>query len=134
MDPFSISVGVFGILQTVTLCLKLVKKHVGPSSMSSADAENLKKSLYEFHGTMKSFQMHLKLHADDDERIASLEYLKPAVTRSLDSLHIVKQYIDSGRTEKLFRGVKFDKKLKLSLKSLNDACKLFSMAILADQQ
>lgn len=134
MDPFSLAVGVIGILEGVKSCLKSVKKHLGPSALSSADTDNLIKSLYEFHGAMKSFQAHLELYEDDDERQTSLEYLKPVVARSLKSLQIVKQYLGSGRTEKAFRGVKFDRELKLSLKSLDDASKLFSIAVLADQQ
>lgn len=134
MDPFSISVGILGIISSVTSCLKLAKQHIGPSAMSSTEAESLKKSLYEFLGVMHSFKAHLELHDDDDERLASLEYLTPAVNRSLEALKIVKEYINSGRTDKLFRGVKFDKRLKASLKSLDDARQLFSLAVLADQQ
>ncbi|KAI8262677.1 hypothetical protein K4K58_000478 [Colletotrichum sp. SAR11_239] len=36
--------------------------------------------------------------------------------------------------EKVFRGVKFDKKLKASLKRLDDASKIFSMAVVSNQQ
>lgn len=134
MDPFSIFTGVVGILQGVNTCLKSIKKHIGPSAMSASETEELKRSLYELHGAMRSFQMHLELYDDDEERISALEYLRPAVNGSKESLKIVKQYINSGRTEKFFGGVKFDKQLKASLKSLDDASKLFSMAILADQQ
>jgi len=134
MDPFSITVGVFGLLQTVTSCLKFVKKRVGPSALSASEAEELKRSLYNFHGVMGSFQMHLQLHDDDDDRISSLEYLKPALDRSAESLQIINRYLAGGRTDKLFGGAKFDKQIKSSLKSLDDASKIFNMAVLSDQQ
>jgi hypothetical protein len=134
MDPFSLTVGTIGILQAVTSCLKLAKKYGGPSALSSAEAENLMKTIYEFHGAVRNFQTHLELYEDDETRIASLDYLKPVVNRSLDSFHIVKDYLSSGLAAKTFRGSKFDRKLKASLKSIDDASKLFNMAVLADQQ
>lgn len=134
MDPFSLTVGVFGLVTAVTSCIKGIKKHVGPSSRSSAETESLKKSLCEFLGAMTSFQAHLGLNDDDDERMASLEQLKPVITQSLESLEIVQHFIDSGRTKQILRGIKFDKKIKIALKSLDDASELFKMAILLDQR
>ncbi len=122
------------MLGAVTSCLKLFKKHVGPSSMSAPEAESLKKSLYDFHGVMKSFQTYLDLEADEDDRMIALDHLKPAVNRAQESLQIIKAFLESGRTERLFRGVKFDKKLKLSQRYLDEAKQLFNMAITADEQ
>ena len=76
--------------------------------------------------------MHLQLHDDDDDRITSLEYLKPALDRSAESLQVINRYLAGGRTDKLFGGAKFDKQIKSSLKSLDDASKLFNMAVLCD--
>lgn len=134
MDPFSLTVGSLSILGAVTACLKLAKKHVGPSAMSSAEAGNLMKTLYEFHGAMNNFKTHLDMYDDDDVRMASLEYLKPVVERAYESSKIIKEYLGSGRAAKTFRGSKFDRKLKDSLKALDEAGKLFNMAILSDQQ
>ena len=39
MEPFSLTVGVIGILTALKSCLKLVKKHVGPSTLSSGEAD-----------------------------------------------------------------------------------------------
>jgi len=83
---------------------------------------------------MSSFQANLELSEDDKERRDSLEYLQPVVTRSYEALMIVREYMDGGKTGKLFRGARFDKKLKTALKSLDDASKLFSMASYATQQ
>lgn len=134
MDPLSITAGVIGTLQAVASCLKLIKKHVGPSSMSSEETENLRKSLYNFHAAMSTLQIHLNVHEDDEEQMASLEHLNVAIRHAFESLKIVREYLGGKRTERVFRGVKFDKKLKQSLKALDDASKLFNMAIMADQQ
>ncbi|KAI8277771.1 hypothetical protein K4K59_009416 [Colletotrichum sp. SAR11_240] len=92
------------------------------------------KTLWEVNGVMGSFRTHQELHDDDDDRMASLEYLKPVVSRSHEAIQIIKGYINSGRRERFLQGVKFDKKLKLALKSLDDASKLFSMALVSNQQ
>ncbi|KAF5010745.1 hypothetical protein FDECE_3100 [Fusarium decemcellulare] len=116
------------------MCLKSIKKHIGPSTMSTSETDELQRSLYKCNGAMSNFQMHLELHDDNKEGISALDYLQPAIKRLQESLKLIEQYIRSGRTEKLLRGVKFDKKLKASLKSLGDASKLFQMAIQVDQQ
>lgn len=134
MDPLSITAGVFGMLQAVSSCLKLLKKHVGPSSMSSEETENLRKSLYSFHAATSNLQIHLNIHDDDEEQMASLEHLKDAIRHAFESLQIVREYLGGKRSERVFRGVKFDKKLKQSMKALDDASKLFTMAIMAEQQ
>jgi hypothetical protein len=134
MDPFSLNLGAITILQVVTSCLKLAKKHVGPSALSSVEVANLMKTVYEFHGAMRSFHTHLEIYEDDETRIASLEYFEPVLKQSLESAQIIKEYLGSGLVAKTFRGSKFDRKLKASLKSLDDASKLFSIAVLADQQ
>jgi hypothetical protein len=134
MDPFSLTVGCVNILQVVTSCLKLAKNHVGPSAMSSVEAGNLMKTLYEFHGVMGSFQTHLEMYDDDDMRMGTLKYLMPVVERAYESAKVIEEYLGSGRGAKTFRGAKFDRKLKDSLKLLDEAGKLFKMAILADQQ
>ncbi|KAF4854576.1 hypothetical protein CGCSCA2_v009577 [Colletotrichum siamense] len=134
MDPFSLTVGVLGIVAAAQACLKTIKKRVGASAMSSAEIEGMMKTLYEIHGVMGSFKTHLELHDDDEDRLESLQYLMPVMNRSSEALQIVKDYVNSGRTEKAFRGVKFDKQLKLSLKRLDDASEIFSMAVVSNQQ
>lgn len=134
MDPFSLTVGVLGIVTAAQACLKTIKKRIGPSDMSSTEMDDMMKTLYEIHGVMGSFKTHLDLHDDDEDRLRSLQHLLPVMNRSSEALQIVKDYINSGRMEKVFRGVKFDKKLKASLKRLDDASKIFSMAVVLNQQ
>ncbi|KAK3389894.1 hypothetical protein B0H63DRAFT_464493 [Podospora didyma] len=135
MDPFSVSVGIIGIVSAVKGCLKLANKHVGASAISSEEAEALMKSLYELNGATRNFQMHQELNDDDDDLMASYECLQPVIKRSLEAAQMVKEFLqNNSKIAKAFRGVKFDKKLKVALKSLDEATKLFNMAILADQQ
>lgn len=135
MDPFSITVGTFGLLQAVTTGLKLVKKHLGPSNLSGSEADELRTSLYRFHGPLATFQTHLQMHDDDDQDSGlALEHLRPVIQRSAGALQIVNQYLAGGRTGKLLRAVKFDQRLKTALKCLDDASKLFTTAIMTDQQ
>ncbi|KAK0743542.1 hypothetical protein B0T18DRAFT_448213 [Schizothecium vesticola] len=135
MDPFSISVGVVGLLDAVTKCLRLAKKHFGPSSHSTSDLEELKRTLYQLHGAVGTFYMHIKLYDDEEEDcVGSLEALLPVVDRSNEALKIIKQFLSSGRTSKLFGGAKFDKQIKTALKNLDEARRVFSEAVTADQQ
>ncbi len=135
MDPFSLTLGIISLLEALKSSLKLARKHgVGPSALSSVEAENLKKTLLELHGATNNFKTCLDISDDEEWNMASLEYLKPVVERSFESLQIVRDYLGSRRTVKAFRGANFDKKLKVSLKSLDDASKLFAMAVSVDQQ
>ncbi|KAK1965453.1 hypothetical protein LY78DRAFT_95383 [Colletotrichum sublineola] len=134
MDPFSLTAGAIGIITAVASCLKAIKKNIGPSAMSAPETEDMMKTLYEIHGVVGSFKAHLDLHDDDDDRMESLRYLMPVINRSSEALQAVKDYVSSGRAEKAFRGTKFDKTLRVSLKRLDDASKVFSMAILSNQQ
>lgn len=134
MDPFSLTVGVVGILTAAQSCLKMIKKQIGPSAMSSEEMQNMMKTLWGINGVMGSFKAYQELHDDDDDRMSSLEYLKPVATRSCEAIQIIKDYIGSGRRERFLHGVKFDKKLKLALKALEDASRLFSMALVSNQQ
>ncbi|KAF0319210.1 hypothetical protein GQ607_013603 [Colletotrichum asianum] len=134
MDPFSLTVGVLGILSAVTSCLKTVGNHIGPSAMSSEELRSTTKALYDFHGAMKNLETHLELHRDDTNRTKSLQHLKPIVARSYESLQVIEEYMAGSRSRKAFGGVKFDKKLKLSLKSLDDYGKIFNVAILSSHE
>lgn len=135
MDPFSITVGTCGLLQAVTTGLKLVKKHLALSNLSGSEAGEPRTSLYRFHGPLATFQTHLQRYDDDDDDSGlALEHLRPVIQRSAEALQIVNQYLAGGRTGKLLRGVKFDQRLKTALKCLDDASKLFTTAIMTDQQ
>lgn len=134
MDPFSITVGILGIINAVDLGLKLSKKYAGPSTKSSTELQHLTRTLCELYGVLTTFNRYLELQ-DDDRLPKSYEYLKLALERCDDAVGVVTGFLQNAKpTEKAFRGVKFDKKFKVALKTLDDACKVFKMATMVDQQ
>ncbi|KAK2766557.1 zinc finger protein [Colletotrichum kahawae] len=102
--------------------------------MSSEEMQSMMKTLWELNGVMGSFKTHQGIHDDDDDRMTSLEYLNPIVSRLYEAIRIIKNYVNSGRKERFLNGVKFDKSLRLTLKSIDDATKLFSIALISNQQ
>lgn len=89
--------------------------------------------LYGFNGAVKSFQTYLEIYEDDETRLSSQEYLKPALARCEEAL-IIKEFVEtSGFIVKHFIGLKFDRKLKPSLKALDGAKELFILTLHADQ-
>ncbi|KAF4820561.1 Vegetative incompatibility protein HET-E-1 [Colletotrichum siamense] len=102
--------------------------------MSAEELQIITKALYDFHGAMKNLETHLELNRRDKDRIKSLQHLKPIVARSYESLQVIEDYMAGSRSRKVFGGVRFDKKLKLSLKYLDDAGKIFNVAILINTE
>lgn len=66
--------------------------------------------------------------------MVSLDSLKSVIEQSAKSVQLSKEHFSSGLAARSLRGAKFDKKLRASLKSPEDASKLFNMSELADQQ
>ena len=92
-------------------------------------------ALYGFNGAVKTFQTHLEIYEDDEVRLRSLEYLKPALRRCEEALNIVKDFVEkAGFIGKHVIGPNIDRKLKPSLKALDRAKELFMLALHADQQ
>jgi hypothetical protein len=92
-------------------------------------------ALYGFNGAIKTFQTHLEIHEDDEARLSSLDYLKPALKRCKEALDTVKVFMEhTGFIGKHLIGPKLDRKLKASLKALDGAKELFMLALHADQQ
>jgi hypothetical protein len=135
MDGLSVAASVAGIVQLTGICLKLARKWIGPSVFSSCDLKSMEAALYEFNGVMKTFQTHLEIHEDDEARLNSLEYLKPALEQCGVALEIIRAFVEGcGFIGKHVIGPKFDKKFKDSLKALDRAKELFMLALQADQQ
>lgn len=92
-------------------------------------------ALYEFNGAINNFQAHLELYEDDEARVSSLEYLKPALKRCEAALNMIKDFSEKrGFIGKYVTGSGFDRKLKISLKALDGAKELFKLALQSDQQ
>ena len=135
MDPFSLTVGILSLLEAIKSSLKLARKHgVGPSALSLVEIESVRKTLFDVHGAMNNMKIYLDINDDEELNTTSLQYLKPVVERSSEALRIINGYLGRGRTAKAFRGANFDKELKMSLESLDNASKLFNMAVIMDQQ
>jgi len=135
MDGLSLAASVIAVIQLAGSCLKLSRKFVGPSGFGSSDILSITTALYGFNGAVKSFQTHLEIYEDDEARLTSLEYLKPALKQCGEALSIIKDFVEnSGFIGKHIIGPRFDRKLKTSLKALNGAKELFMLALHADQQ
>jgi hypothetical protein len=135
MDGLSLAASVVAVIQLAASCLKLSRRWIGPSEFSSSDLTTMMMALYEFNGVMKTFQTHLEIHEDDEARLGSLDYLKPALEQCKESLYIVKDFMEHASfIGKHLIGSRFDRKLKPSLKALNGAKELFMLALHADQQ
>ncbi len=113
MDGLSLAASVIAIIQVAGLCLKLSRKWMGPSEFGSDNLTVMTTTLYGFNGAMKTFQTHLEVHEDDEARLSSLEYLKPALGRCEEALNAIKDFVErSGFIGKHFTGPKLDHKLK----------------------
>lgn len=135
MDPLSIAAGIIGILQATKSCLKFSRKFAGPSQFGTSELNGMKNSLYEFHGIMKTFQTHLDIYEDDEDHLQALAHLMPAMIQCQTAIQLIKEHLqNSSFVEKALKGAKFDKKLKLLLKTIEESGKLFKIAILSDQQ
>jgi hypothetical protein len=135
MDGLSLAASVITVIQLAGSCLKLSKKFLGPSEFGSSDLNSMTTALYGFNGAIKSFQTHLEIYEDDEARLGSLEYLKPALKRCEEALNVIKDFVEkSGFIGKHVIGPRFDRKLKASLKALDGAKELFMLALHSDQQ
>jgi hypothetical protein len=134
MDGLSLAASVIAVIQLAGSCLKLSRKFLGPSEFGSSDLTTMTIALYGFNGAVKSFQTHLEVYEDDEARLSSLEYLKPALKQCEKVLNIIKDAVEkSDFIGKHLVGPKFDRKLKTSLKALDEAKELFMLALHADQ-
>jgi hypothetical protein len=134
MDVLSLAASVIAIIQLAGSCLKLSRKFLGPSEFGSSDLNSMIIALYGFNGAVKSFQTHLEVYEDDEVRLSSLEYLRPALKQCEKVLHIIKDAMEKGEFIGMHLvGPKFDRKLKTSLKALDGAKELFMLALHADQ-
>jgi hypothetical protein len=135
MDGLSLAASVIAVIQLAGSCLKLSKKFLGPSEFGSSDLNSMTTALYGFNGAIKSFQTHLEIYEDDEARLGSLEYLKPALKRCEEALNVIKDFVEkSAFIGKHVIGPRFDQKLKASLKALDGAKELFMLALHSDQQ
>lgn len=135
MDPISLAASVIAVIGLAESCLKLSRKWLGPSMFGSDELKSMTTTLYGFSGIMRTFQTHLEIHDDDRPRLIILEHLAPALERCTAALQVIRGSMeDRGFIGKHLVGQQLDRKLKTSLKNLNDAKELFLLAVHADHQ
>ncbi len=135
MDGLSLAASVIAIIQISGSCLKLCSRYVGPSKFGSKDLTAIVTTLYDFNGALAAFQIHLEIFEDDEARLSSLAYFKPALERSKETVQVVESFMtESSFLTKHFMGPKFDARLKASLGALDGAKELFRLAVPGDQQ
>jgi hypothetical protein len=135
MDGLSLAASVITVIQIAGFCLKTSKKWIGPSQFDAADLSTITSTLYGLIGALEAFHLYLQINEDDEARLGCLEYLRPALSRCRETLDIIKDFLDrSSSISKLLRGLKFDSKVKASLKAIDAAKDLFMAAREADHQ
>lgn len=135
MAEIGLAASVIAVLQLTGACLKLSSKWIGPSEFGSSDLTSMTKALYDFNGAMKNIQTNLEIYEDNQVRLSSLECLAPALGRCRDALDVIEDFMEqTSFIGKHFSGPRFDRKLKASLKALDGAKELFTLALHADQQ
>ncbi|KAK4223080.1 hypothetical protein QBC38DRAFT_539242 [Podospora fimiseda] len=135
MDPFSITVGILGIVTAAKGCLKLVNKRIGPSNHSTEEILALRESLYNFKAAAENFEFHLDSYDDEDSFLVTYNGLQPVIKKSMEAVHVVQAHIrNTTIIGKILKGAKLDKKLKDALKALDEATKVLHIAVLSDQQ
>lgn len=129
-----LAASVITLIQLVESCLKLSRKWIGPSRFSSSQLKDITTALYKFNGAIKTFQTHLEINEEDEARLSSLDRLKPALEKSKEALDKIRDFMEqAGIFKKYVIGPAFDRKLEPLLQALDDAKKLFMLALHADQ-
>jgi len=134
MDGLSVAASIMAVVQLTGACLKLGKKFLGPSQHSPAGLDLIAKSLYDFNGAIKNLQTHYEINEDDQTRLNALNHLAEPLKRCEEALEIIRERLQN--TTFLGRyvvGERFDRKLKKSLQVMEEARKLFEMALYSDQ-
>ncbi len=136
MAEIGLAASVIAVVQLASSCLRLCGNRLGPSEIGSSELVAASTALYELHGALQSIQLCLAAGSEEDQgRLRSLDYLRPAVLRCEAALGIVKGFMaKTGFVEKHLGGVMFDRKLKTALVTLEGARDLFVLALNADQR
>jgi hypothetical protein len=135
MEAVGLVASVIAIVQLTGACLKLGSKLTGPSSYKPERLRSLSTILYNFNGTIKNLQTHLEIHEDDQARLNTLTYLQEPLMRCREALQLLSSRMQSDGLFALYiMGSRFDKKVDLCLRVLNDAKGLLELALQCDQR
>jgi len=135
MEAVGLVASVIAIVQLTGACLKLSSKLTGPSSYKPERLQSLSTTLYNFNGTIKNLQTHLEIYEDDQARLDTLTYLQEPLMRCSEALQLLSSRMQSDGLFALYiMGSRFDKKVDLCLRVLNDAKGLLELALQCDQR
>ena len=135
MDGLSVAASITAVIQLTAVCLKVSKKFLGPSQYSSASLDSILKSLYAFNGTIKNLQTHYEINEDDQARLDALNHLAKPLKSCEEALEIIRERLQNTTFFGHYVvGERFDRKLKNTLQDMEEARKLFEIALHSDQQ
>jgi hypothetical protein len=116
-------------------CLKVGKKFLGPSKHNSTNLNAISQSLYCFNGTLRNLQTHCEINGDDQDRLGTLNHLADPLKRSEDALKIISKRLENvNMLGQYVVGKPFDRELQKSLRALEEARKLFELALHSDNR
>lgn len=133
MEVIGLSASLIAIIQLTGSCIKIGGRFFGPTKHTSEDLKDLRSSLYQFHGTITTLELHYRLHEEDEARLRALSQLDQPLERCQQALKTIKQRLENVNfLEKHFIGSRFDAKLKQAMHDVAQSRPLFETAVLAD--
>lgn len=135
MEAVGLAASVITIVNLTAVCLKSSSKLVGPSSYKPERLQSLYATLYGFNGTVRNLQTHLEIYEDDQSRLDTLDRLQEPLKRCREALQLLSSRLKSdGFFAQYVMGSRFDKKLDLCLRVLNDTKGLLELSLQSDQR
>lgn len=134
MDPF----GILGVAASIMTCVQLTRgllKRVGPSDHSKKDLNAISIAICGFQGAYEGLKTYLQLHEEDETRLSALQHLEEPLRDCKRTLDLLEKRLKSTNfVGQYMIGTLWDAKLKRGLKRLQDAKKLFEIALHVDQR
>ncbi|KAH7000948.1 hypothetical protein EDB80DRAFT_685921 [Ilyonectria destructans] len=117
MDPLSVTGAIVGLLQLTQACLRLGKRHLGPSQHTTANLTALLQELYCFNDAMTILHAHLlETYEKDEARLNTFAFLESSLKNCNDALFLLeKQLASTTFMDRKVVGKSFDRKLNKSL-------------------
>ncbi|KAI0811392.1 hypothetical protein GGR55DRAFT_642896 [Xylaria sp. FL0064] len=134
MDPISITGLLIATINLTAACLKLGKKHLGPSRHTTAALTALMHELYCFNGVVESLQAQLEID-DGDTTLDTMSFLNNSVENCKNALSLIEfRLASTSFRDRFLVGRHFDKELDESLETLRRGRGVFKMILLDDQR
>lgn len=138
MDPVTIAALAIAVAQVTGACIKCISKFVGPSQHDSQDLEDIKRDLYSFNAAITNLELHLEAHEEDQVRLNALSTLEEPLKVCKESLDLIQTRLKDVTFMRKMRnqvlGVRFDEKLKRSLRTLKMSRTFFDEVLHMDER